>query len=225
MTLEMWVTLAILIGAIILFVTEWLRVDVVALGVVVLLMVTGILTTPQALAGFSNPVVLIVTALFIVGGGLQQTGLVTIASERILTIAGNSADRRADAGGGALCLHEQYGGGRCAPAFVGLARGQRQPQLLIPVVCVVAGRLTTLIDTTPNIISPKLLSTAKTFTSSATPIGLLILAAGIISWLRWAAASCPTTPVGATRSRSTARASCSCHRLPDNLFRLRIVKV
>ena len=93
MTLEMWVTLAILIGAIILFVTEWLRVDVVALGVVVLLMVTGILTTPQALAGFSNPVVLIVTALFIVGGGLQQTGLVTIASERILTIAGRKEFR------------------------------------------------------------------------------------------------------------------------------------
>jgi len=54
----MYLTLGILTVAIILFITEWLRVDVVALGVVIALMLTGILTTSEAISGFSSPVVL-----------------------------------------------------------------------------------------------------------------------------------------------------------------------
>ena len=53
MTVEMWIVLVILVVAIIFFVTEWLRVDVVALSVVVLLMISGVLDASEALAGFS----------------------------------------------------------------------------------------------------------------------------------------------------------------------------
>ena len=75
MTFEMWITIGLLAGAILLFVTEWLQVDLVALGVVIGLMVTEILTPDEALAGFSSPIVITVAALFIVGGAVMETGL------------------------------------------------------------------------------------------------------------------------------------------------------
>ncbi len=74
MTVEMLITLGILISAIILFITEWLRVDVVALAVVISLMLTGVLATDEALSGFSNSAVMTIAALFIVGGAVLQTG-------------------------------------------------------------------------------------------------------------------------------------------------------
>jgi di/tricarboxylate transporter len=75
MTFEMYLTLGILVIAILLFITEWLRVDVVALGVVVVLMLTGILTPGEAISGFSSTSVITIVALFVVGGAVMQTGL------------------------------------------------------------------------------------------------------------------------------------------------------
>ena len=93
MNYQMYLTLGILAAAIILFITEWLRVDVVALGVVVVLMLTGLLATSEALAGFSSSAVLTIAALFVVGGGVMQTGLAGTIGRRILTIAGDNQTR------------------------------------------------------------------------------------------------------------------------------------
>jgi di/tricarboxylate transporter len=93
MTLEMWIALGILVFAIILFITEWIRVDVVALGVVVTLMATDLLTTDEALSGFSNPAVLTIAALFVVGGAVLQTGLAGAIGRRGLSIAGTNQPR------------------------------------------------------------------------------------------------------------------------------------
>ena len=89
----MLITLGILAGAILLFITEWLRVDIVALGVVVTLMLTGLLTTEEALSGFSSSAVLTIAALFVVGGAVMQTGLAGLIGQRILAVAGGSTTR------------------------------------------------------------------------------------------------------------------------------------
>ena len=93
MTLDMWLALGILVAALLLFTTEWVRVDVVALGVLVALMLTGLLTTEEALSGFANPVVLTIAALFIVGGAVLNTGLAGSIGRRILDVAGTSPIR------------------------------------------------------------------------------------------------------------------------------------
>lgn len=93
MTPESWIALIILAAAILLFLTEWLRVDVVALIVVASLMLTGLLTPEQALSGFSNPAVLTIAALFVIGGGVMQTGLAGLIGENILRAAGTSSTR------------------------------------------------------------------------------------------------------------------------------------
>ena len=90
MSVEMWITVFILSGAILLFITEWLEVDLVALGVVICLTLTGILVPEEALAGFSSPIVITVAALFIVGGAVMETGLADTISTKIVQMAGKS---------------------------------------------------------------------------------------------------------------------------------------
>jgi di/tricarboxylate transporter len=71
----MIIVFGILTLTVILFASDRLRLDVVALMAVLLLLLTGILTPAEALAGFSDPIVLIIAGLFIVGAGLFRTGV------------------------------------------------------------------------------------------------------------------------------------------------------
>lgn len=89
----MWITLLILLGALVLFLTEWLRVDVVALIAVISLMLTQVLTPSEALAGFSSSLVLLIASLFVVGGAVLRTGLASMLSDRILQLAGTNETR------------------------------------------------------------------------------------------------------------------------------------
>ena len=75
MTPEIATVLAILLAAIVLFVTEWIRVDVVASMVLVSLALTGLVTPAEALSGFSNLAVITVWAVLILSGGLARTGV------------------------------------------------------------------------------------------------------------------------------------------------------
>ena len=82
------IVFAIIIVAIFFFIWGKIRSDIVALSVVVMLITTGILTPAEGLSGFSNSVVIMMIALFIVGGGIFQTGLAKMISTRILKLAG-----------------------------------------------------------------------------------------------------------------------------------------
>lgn len=235
MTLEMWYTLAILIVAIVLFITEWLRVDVVALGVVVTLMLTGLLSTSEALSGFSNPVVLIVASLFVVGGAVLQTGLAAIIGQHILKIAGNSETRLimvvmlaagiisgfiSDTGTVAVLL----------PAIISAARSTKMSpsKLLIPLSYgALLGGATTLIGTTPNIIVSDLLreqgeSSFAFF--SYTPVGVLMLIAGTMFMVTFGRRILPDhkTPQSLDEQVESPKEIMDMYRLPDNLFRLRV---
>ena len=93
MTLDIAVVLGILVLAMVLFVTERVRVDVVAIMVMVSLAITGILTPEQAISGFSNPAVITVWAVFILSGGLSRTGVAGILGRQVLRVAGSSEMR------------------------------------------------------------------------------------------------------------------------------------
>lgn len=76
MNLEMIFVFAVLALAVVLFVTEKLPVDLVALLVMVILLVSGILTPTEGLAGFSNSATITVASMFIISAGLFKTGAV-----------------------------------------------------------------------------------------------------------------------------------------------------
>jgi di/tricarboxylate transporter len=82
--------LAVVLGAMVLFVTEKLRVDLVAMCVLVVLLLLGLIRPEQALSGFANPATATVAAMFVLSAGLARTGLVEWLGRSINRIAGKS---------------------------------------------------------------------------------------------------------------------------------------
>ncbi|PLX35012.1 MAG: SLC13 family permease [Hyphomicrobiales bacterium] len=82
----MWLTFAIILGAVILFATEWVRLEITSLGVITALLLvfhlfpvagesgTNLLGAATLLSGFANPALITILALLVIGQGLQQTG-------------------------------------------------------------------------------------------------------------------------------------------------------
>jgi di/tricarboxylate transporter len=90
MTTEIALTLGLLGAAMLFLVSGWLRSDLVALLVLLGLTFGGLVTPAEALSGFSNPAVVTVWAMFILGAGLARTGVANLIGRKILNISGGS---------------------------------------------------------------------------------------------------------------------------------------
>jgi hypothetical protein len=93
MTPDIALVLVILLAALVLFVTDWVRMDVVALLVLSALAATGLVAPAQAVAGFSNPAVVTVWAMFILSEGLARAGIAEYIGHGVLRAAGRSEAR------------------------------------------------------------------------------------------------------------------------------------
>lgn len=93
MSLQLIWVLALLATAVGLFVINRPRMDVVALLVMVALPLSGILTAEEALAGFADPNVILIAALFVIGEGLVRTGVAYRIGEWLTRRAGASETR------------------------------------------------------------------------------------------------------------------------------------
>src|SRR4051812_18526414 len=105
----------ILGAAIVLFAWGRPRSDVVAILVILALLLSGVLTVPEALAGFSDPVVILIAAVAIVGEGLVTTGVAYRLSEAVMRGGGRSEARLGALGMGLA----GGGGGLMSPFSVG----------------------------------------------------------------------------------------------------------
>lgn len=85
----LWV-LSLLLISILLFSTNKLRMDVVVLLVIIAFVLSGTLTLSDALVGFSDPNVILIAALFVIGEGLVRTGVAYQVGEWLIRVAGNS---------------------------------------------------------------------------------------------------------------------------------------
>lgn len=85
--------LAILVITIALFVWGKFTPDIVALLSMISLFLTGILDAKETLSGFSNPTVIMIAALFIIGEGLSQTGWTALAGKKFVEWAGKSVPK------------------------------------------------------------------------------------------------------------------------------------
>lgn len=191
MTFEIATVTLIFAGALLLFITEWVRVDVVALLVLVSLLLTGLLTSAEAFAGFSNPAVITVWAVFIVSNAIQRSGAADLLANRLLTVAGNSERRLLTvlmlAAGLISSVMNNVGAvAILLPPTMSMARRLNRPpsRFLMPLAfaALLGGNLT-LIGTPPNILASGLLSDRGLEPFSFfdfTPIGAVALAVGII---------------------------------------------
>jgi len=86
-------TLVILALAIIAFMSNRVPLGIVAIGVSVALWLTGILDLGQALAGFGDPTVIFIAALFVVSESLDSTGVTAWAGQQVIGRAGAKRGR------------------------------------------------------------------------------------------------------------------------------------
>ncbi|WP_431028766.1 SLC13 family permease [Lysinibacillus sp. LZ02] len=88
--MQLTFTFIILAVTIVLFMTNRIRGDLVALMALLAFVILGILTPAEALAGFSNSVVIMIAGLFVVGAGILRTGLAGMAGNLLLKWSGDS---------------------------------------------------------------------------------------------------------------------------------------
>lgn len=189
--MQMIITIIILVVSAILFAIGKVRSDLVALGGLVLLLIFGILTPEEALAGFSNPVVIMMVGLFVVGGAVLQTGLAQKLGSSIVRFAGTNETRLfitvmvvtsvigafvSNTGTVALMM----------PVVVSLATRAKikASRLLMPVAFASSiGGMLTLIGTPPNLVIQGVLTNAgyaPLSFFSFSPVGIVCIIAGII---------------------------------------------
>jgi len=191
MTFEVLIVLTILAIAILLFITEWVRMDVVALLVLASLAVTGLITPAEALSGFSNPAAVTVWAILILSGGLSRTGLAGMIGRRLMRLAGNSETRllviiMLTAGILSGFMNTIGVVSLFLPIVLDISRRTKQPpsKLLMPLAfAALLGGMNTLIGTPPNILISAALKDAglhpfQMFDFS--PVGITLLLAGIL---------------------------------------------
>jgi di/tricarboxylate transporter len=160
MTFDIALVLSILALAVLLFVTERLRVDVVALLVLGSLALTGLVTPAEALSGFSNPAVVTVWAVFILSSGLSRTGVANVVGRQVLRLAGPNELRllvviMASAGVLSAFMNNVGVAALLLPVVMDVARRTGRPpsKLLMPLAFgALLGGLTTLIGTPSNIL-------------------------------------------------------------------------
>lgn len=93
LTLDMILVMAVIVAAVFLFIVEWVRVDVVAIIVMLVLPLLGLVSGQEAFVGFSSNAVMSIIAVIIIGAGLDRTGIMNKVAKPITRLAGNSESR------------------------------------------------------------------------------------------------------------------------------------
>lgn len=160
MTIQIGLVLSILAVSLVLFVSEKIRMDLIALMVLGTLVLTGLVTSPEAVAGFSNPAVIAVWAMFILSDGLTRTGIADVIGRTVLRLAGRKESRMIlvimlTAGILSAFMNNIGVAALMLPVVIDIARRTRIPasRLLMPLAYgSLLGGLTTMIGTPPNLL-------------------------------------------------------------------------
>src|ERR1041385_5825411 len=83
----------ILIGSVVLLFTEWIRIDLTAILIIVMLSTTGVLKPEDAVSGFSSEPAILLASVFVLNGALYHTGLSGRLGNLIKQLAGKSLER------------------------------------------------------------------------------------------------------------------------------------
>ena len=191
LTNQMIEVLALIGLAVFLFVVEWVRVDVVGIMMMVLTPLLGLVTPQEALSGLSSNAVVSIIAVMIIGAGLDRTGLVNLVVRPVLKLAGGHVNRvvvliSATVAGISSIMQNIGAAALFLPAVQRISRSQMIPvsRLLMPIgFSAILGGTLTLVGSSPlillnDLIKPFDLAPFSLF--SVTPVGLCLVAAGIL---------------------------------------------
>ncbi|MEH6473645.1 MAG: SLC13 family permease, partial [Halopseudomonas sp.] len=191
MTPEILFVFGLLALTIILFIIDRIRMDIVAMMVVVALAVSGVITPAETVSGFGQSIVVMIAGLFVVGEGLFRTGIAASAGRLLLRLGGTNEVRL-------LLLMIPMVAGLSAfmsstgavalfiPVVLSMCRkaGLSPSRLLMPLAFAsLIGGMLTLIGTPPNVVVSGQMETAGLAAFGFfdfTPIGLVILVVGTL---------------------------------------------
>ncbi len=194
MTTEIALTLAIIVAALALFATEKLRVDLVALMVLLSVGLLRLISPEEIFDGFANPAVITVWAVYIVSGGLFKTGVADAMGRGILRMAGDREPRliatiMVTCGVLSAFMNNVGATAMLMPAVVGISRRTKiaVSKLLMPLSfsSLLGGKMT-LIGTPANILAMGILADHGLSTLGFfdfTPMGMVVLTTGILYML------------------------------------------
>lgn len=189
MNIDVILVLGVVLLDLALFVDGRLRMDLIALLTLAFLAITGLVTPTQALAGFSNPAVVTVWAVFVLSGGLARTGLASMVGRQVTRIAGHREIPLVfvimlTAGTASAFMNNVGVAAILLPVVMDLSREAGIPpsRLLLPLAyaCLLGG-LTTLIGTPPNLLVADALRSEGLEPFGLfdySPVGLVVLVAG-----------------------------------------------
>nr|WP_246480401.1 SLC13 family permease [Motiliproteus sediminis] len=174
---------------VLLFIIDKIRMDLVAMMVVVALAVSGVVSPNEAVAGFGQSLVVMIAALFVVGEGLFRTGVAAAAGNWLLRVGGGSEVRLLlflipVVAGLSAFMSSTGAVALFIPVVLSMARksGMNPARLLMPLAFAsLIGGMLTLIGTPPNIVVSSQMDAAGLTPFGFfdfTPIGLAILVVG-----------------------------------------------
>lgn len=190
MTLAIAFVLTLLVIAIALFATERISVDIITFLLLIALVVSGIVTPGEAFAGFSNEIIIILGAIFVISGALQETGVLDLAGARLLKLAGEGPQKlllflMSLTSGVSAFMNNTTVTAMLVPPTVGIARRAKMSpsRLLMPLAFAsILGGTCTLIGTSTNVAVSGYIKKAgmpELGMFEITPIGLIIVVIGI----------------------------------------------
>lgn len=160
MTWNMLVVYGFLLGVILLFAFDLVRVDMVGLLVMVLLPLSGLVTPGQAISGLSSNAVVSIIAVMIIGHGLDKTGVMNQVAAQIIKLSGKSRNRMMTLVAGTVAVISSFmqnigAAALFLPAVNRMCRQLNVPisQVLIPMgYAAVIGGCITLVGSSPLIL-------------------------------------------------------------------------
>jgi di/tricarboxylate transporter len=190
LTIEILIVFSVILIAIILFVTDKVRIDLVALFVLVTLAITNTISPQEAISGFSNPAVITIWAMYILSAGLTRTNVAGLIGRRVLRISGSKEKNillsiMLASGFLSVFMNNIGVAALMLPVVMSISRKTKiaPSKLLMPMVIgLLLGGMTTLLTTNNLLVSDFLLKhNYKPFDLyDFFPVGIFIFIAGII---------------------------------------------
>ena len=201
-TLQMGIVMGALGLAILLFIFEWVRVDVVGIMMMVLLPIVGVVSPKEAISGLASNAVVSIIAVIIIGAGLDKTGCMNVLARKILQMAGKSESRIMTLISATVAFISSFMQNIGAAALfmpaairIGKQTGIPVSRILMPMgFCAIIGGTITLVGASPTILLNDLIAQSNDLgllgvqveplgLFTQTPIGIALVICAIIYFI------------------------------------------
>ncbi len=201
-TPQMAIVMAVLVFAILLFIFEWVRVDVVGIIMMVILPILGVVTPKEAISGLSSNAVVSIIAVIIIGAALDKTGCMNVLAQKILKFAGKAESRIIALISGTVAFISSFmqnigAAALFMPAAIRISKQVKVPisRILMPMgFCAIIGGTITLVGASPTILLNDLIDQANQLGAfpqkieplglfTQTPIGVALVTAAILYFI------------------------------------------